>query len=73
VEANKVAELVGEFGTGVASEEIIAVVHGLRRDAYDYAGAAFERRAALAWAGGYSSQTTCIDAMRHCCSRKRHR
>jgi hypothetical protein len=40
VEANKVAELVGEFGTGVASEEIRAVVHGLLRDAYEYASAA---------------------------------
>jgi hypothetical protein len=29
------------------------VIHGLLRDAYEYASAVFERKAALAWADGF--------------------
>jgi hypothetical protein len=50
-----VAELVHVFCPHVVSAEIRAVVHGLLRDAYEYASAVFERRAALGWADGFKS------------------
>jgi hypothetical protein len=50
-----VAELVHGFCPHVASAEIRAGIHGLLRDAYEYASAVFERKAALEWADGFKS------------------
>jgi hypothetical protein len=48
-----VAELVRGFCPHIAPAEIRAVIHGLLRDAYEYASAVFERKAALEWADGF--------------------